>query len=290
MSHQHGEDCLARFPVITEAPNHTTTRHCAVESRMKNLPTDGLLLSPDLQMRAALDTETISEYAAAMKAGEAFPPIRVIEADDGWLVCDGFHRVSAARAAGIASLPCNVTVGTMDDALLLALQANATNGLRRSNADKRRAVSVALARWPEKSDRVIAQLCGVNHEMVKPLRPQVAESATSSGAPAKRQGADGKQYPAANKPAAKPAQQPDPESFGPDDAEIAASLAAEEADRRAMELLLASDDKLATAYTEIKRLNAELAVVKGQRDAYMNRSAELLRQIGAMKREARRAA
>lgn len=38
---------------------------------MKNLPTDDLLLSPDLQMRAALDTETISEYAAAMKAGEA---------------------------------------------------------------------------------------------------------------------------------------------------------------------------------------------------------------------------
>ncbi len=106
--------------------------------------------------------------------------------------------------------------------------------------DKRRAVTIALERWPEKSDRVIAQLCGVNHEMVKPLRPQVAESATSSGAPAKRQGADGKQYPAANKPAAKPAQQPDPESFGPDDAEVAASLAAEEADRRAMELLLAS--------------------------------------------------
>lgn len=81
-----------------------------------------------------------------------------------------------------------------------------------------------------------------------------------------------------------------PESFGPDDAEIAASLAAEEADRKAMDLLLAADDKLAAAYTEIKRLNGELAVVKGQRDAYMNRSAELLRQIGAMKREARRAA
>lgn len=258
---------------------------------MKNLPTDGLLLSPDLQMRAALDTETISEYAAAMKAGEAFPPIRVIEADDGWLVCDGFHRVSAARAAGIASLPCNVTVGTMDDALLVALQANATNGLRRSNADKRRAVSVALARWPEKSDRVIAQLCGVTHPFVSAFRPAKVETVTTSIDPAaKRTGADGKQYPAANKPAAKPAQQPDPESFGPDDAEIAASLAAEEADRRAMELLLASDDKLATAYTEIKRLNAELAVVKGQRDAYMNRSAELLRQIGAMKREACRAA
>lgn len=262
---------------------------------MKNLPTDGLLLSPDLQMRAALDTETISEYAAAMKAGEAFPPIRVIEADDGWLVCDGFHRVSAARAAGIASLPCNVTTGTMDDALLLALQANATNGLRRSNADKRRAVSVALARWPEKSDRVIAQLCGVSDKTVAPVRAElspasVAEIPQHSG---KRVGADGRSY-NANKPAAKPAanqdQPPEPESFGPDDVEIAASLAAEEADRKAMDLLLAADDKLAAAYTEIKRLNAELAVVKGQRDAYMNRSAELLRQIGAMKREARRAA
>ena len=263
---------------------------------MKTLPTDGLLLLPGLQMRAALDTETIAEYAAAMRAGEDFPPIRVIEADEGWLVCDGFHRVSAARAAGIASLPCNVAAGSMDDALLLALKANATNGLRRSNADKRRAVTVALERWPDKSDRVIAQICGVAHPLVASCRPAPLED--SSNAPATRTTADGRQYPAKRAAPAKPAAQSTPSApsepdYGdgePDADEIAASIAADEADRRAMEVLLASDDKLAAAFAEIKRLNAELAVVKGQRDAYMNRSAELMRQVKALRREARSAA
>ena len=106
----------------------------------RNLPTENLMLQARLQMREALHTDTIAEYADAMRSGADFPPVRVIEAEEGWLVCDGFHRVMAAREASIPSLLCHVTPGTADDALLIALVANCTNGLRRSNADKRRAV------------------------------------------------------------------------------------------------------------------------------------------------------
>lgn len=274
----------------------------------KTLRTDALCLQSDLQMRAVMDGDTLDEYAAAMKAGHEFPPIRVVATATDFLVCDGFHRVNAARRAGIAELPCIVTQGTHDDALLIALHANATNGLRRSNADKRRAVAAALARWPEKSDRVIAELCGVAHPLVASCRPQdqLEESSSSFKSARERDahysmqdrlhearvGADGKtrRLPAA-KPAAPPPE-PEPEyvDCGPDESELAASLAAEESDRRTLDLLLAADDKLAAAVAEIKRLNAELAVVKGQRNRFQNQAAEFAQQIKRLKRQARIAA
>lgn len=70
----------------------------------------------------------------------------------------------------------------------------------------------------------------------------------------------------------------------PDAGEIAAIEERERIERAAFEKMLGSDDALAAANQEIKRLAAELAVVKGQRDQYMNRCNELVRQIRAMKR------
>jgi len=89
-----------------------------------------------------------------------------------------------------------------------------------------------------------------------------------------------------------------PEDDGAPDADEMASLAmAEQADREAIEKLLDSDDKLATAYTEIKRLNAELAQMRISRDGYMNKCNEAIalvkkrdRQIAAMERAQRVAA
>ena len=70
-----------------------------------------------------------------------------------------------------------------------------------------------------------------------------------------------------------------PQDDGPDDAEIAAGVAAERADADALQKLLNADDKLATAYAEIKRLNAELSVVKQSRDGHMNKANELIKTV-----------
>lgn len=72
---------------------------------------------------------------------------------------------------------------------------------------------------------------------------------------------------------------PEPQDDGPDADEIAASEAAQRADTEALQKLLQSDDKLSTAYAEIKRLNAELSVVKQARDGYMNKANELVRTV-----------
>lgn len=62
----------------------------------------------------------------------------------------------------------------------------------------------------------------------------------------------------------------EPEDDGPDADELAANAAAEQEDRRTLQMLLDSDDKLATAANEIKRLNAEVFILKQARNAFMN--------------------
>ena len=68
-----------------------------------------------------------------------------------------------------------------------------------------------------------------------------------------------------------------PEDFGRDEDELAAQEAAEQADRQTLQLLLESDDKLAAAVAEIKRLNAEFFTLKKSRDGVMNESNVLIR-------------
>jgi hypothetical protein len=70
-----------------------------------------------------------------------------------------------------------------------------------------------------------------------------------------------------------------PEDPGPDADELAAQDAAEMSDRHTMQMLLDSDDKFATAVTEIKRLKAEVFLLKQSRDAAMNRAAELAKWV-----------
>jgi hypothetical protein len=61
-----------------------------------------------------------------------------------YYLVDGFHRVAAAQQAGMTELPFTEKSGTYREALLFSLSVNATHGLRRSNADKRKAVMTLL--------------------------------------------------------------------------------------------------------------------------------------------------
>jgi hypothetical protein len=81
-----------------------------------------------------------------MRAGASVPPLDVVcdrQAGQYW-AWDGFHRVMAARRIGGEWLMANVVPGTRGDARWRALAANATHGLRRTNADKRRVLVLAL--------------------------------------------------------------------------------------------------------------------------------------------------
>jgi hypothetical protein len=138
----------------------------------------------------------VAEYVEAMEAGEKFPPIVVYHDGTEYFCADGFHRILAAQRSNRKVIAAEVTKGTRQDALIYALGANRTNGLRRTNADKRHCVEIALKEFPDWSNRRIADACGVSDPTVAAIREEHVQTFSTSSTPAVRTGRDGKQYPA----------------------------------------------------------------------------------------------
>lgn len=135
---------------------------------------------PRTQPRVCIDQETLEEYAEALKAGCSFPPIIVFRDRQGryWLA-DGWHRIGAYLLARRKMIECDVRQGELRDAILFAVGTNQRHGLRRTNADKRRAVRMLLAdpEWAAWSNRQIAEQCGVSPGLVDLLRREQANEA-----------------------------------------------------------------------------------------------------------------
>jgi hypothetical protein len=131
-----------------------------------------------------------------MAAGDVFPPIVVFtDGTDSWL-SDGIHRLDGAIKAK-KKIGVDTRNGTKADAIEFACGANAAHGMRRTNADKKRSVQLALSAFPDRSSRAIADLCGVGHPFVEQIR-QVESDSTCTKKPEKtRVGRDGKRQPAA---------------------------------------------------------------------------------------------
>lgn len=138
-----------------------------VDLDIKKIRTDG-----GTQPRASLDDAVVAEYAEAIGNGATFPPgIVFYDGEEHWLA-DGFHRLAGHAAAERKKMACEVRQGTRRDAVLFSVGANATHGLPRTNADKRRAVTTLLndPEWVKWSDREIARRCGVSHNFSSELR------------------------------------------------------------------------------------------------------------------------
>jgi len=125
------------------------------------------------QSRAAINQDTVAEYAEAMADPETvFPPVRVYHDGREYWLADGFHRLEAWRQIGCVEVPAEVRQGDRRQAVLHSCGANSAHGLRRSNADKRRAVTVMLEddEWSQWSDAEIARRCGVSRPLVADCR------------------------------------------------------------------------------------------------------------------------
>src|SRR5690606_14855359 len=134
------------------------------------------VLDERCQARADVDHDAVQEYRAAYEAGVELPPPRVFMVSGKAILIDGFHRVPAAMNAGKRWLRCEgVGEGTIDEAIWHAAAVNQTHGVRRTNADKRRAVRLALETeiGMEQSSRVIAEHVGVSHEFVNKIRDEI---------------------------------------------------------------------------------------------------------------------
>jgi hypothetical protein len=267
------------------------------------LDLDLIRIDGGTQSRAALNQETVNEYAEAYKAGIEFPPVVVFfDGKDRWLA-DGFHRYFGAKTAGLKSILEKIIPGTNQHAFEYSLGANHSHGLKRTNADKRHAVELALknAVLGKQSDNAIAQACAVSQPFVSDVRKSIFKRIEDRPAQkiVTRNGTTYEQDTSnIGKTASKDvAPTPPPpaetaemeEDFGPDAEEIASMEAAQAADVAAMGKLFEADDKLGAAFAEIKRLNAEVAQLRLSRDGYMNKSNELISTVKSLQRKLERA-
>jgi hypothetical protein len=128
------------------------------------------------QMRVEMNVGTINDYADDMLNGAVFPPVvAYFDGTDYWLG-DGFHRVEAARKIERETIEAEVRKGMASDAILHGISANSTHGLRRTQADKRRAVETLVTdpEWARWSDRKIAEAAKVDHKTVGKIRRELS--------------------------------------------------------------------------------------------------------------------
>jgi len=152
------------------------------EFLIEKIRTDG-----DVQSRERISDDYVEELADLIQDGKKLPPIEVFNDGTNIWVSDGFHRIHAHLKANKRTIRCDVKKGTKAAAMLASCAANQTHGLRRTNADKRRAMELTLKLKPDWSDQAIANHAGVHVNTVALTRRQLPQNVG-----VERTGVDGK--------------------------------------------------------------------------------------------------
>jgi hypothetical protein len=143
---------------------------------MPNLSLTKIKIDGGTQPREAINEATVAEYAEAMAEGVVFPDIIVFNDGANHWLADGFTRFHAARKIGYKEINADIRTGTLRDAILFSVGANADHGQRRTNADKRKAVTTLLQllnkegkKW---TDVEVSKQCRVSSDFVGNVRRQ----------------------------------------------------------------------------------------------------------------------
>lgn len=242
---------------------------------------DAIRIDGGTQSREKIDEAVVGEYAGLIGDGVSFPAVRVYFDGVSHYLADGFHRYHAHRKAGKGAIEADVEKGTLRDAVLYSLGANHEHGLRRTNADKRKAVQAMLDdfEWQEWSNGEIARRCHVSDFLVSTLRGD------SAPAVRKFKMADGT---IAQKHIPKQADKPVVEETDNEHNEMVAELVAENErvnDRLAVAAMEGTEEEKAMAADtieslreEVRILKIEMVAVKQSRDQFQAETAQLKKQ------------
>lgn len=273
----------------------------------KVLNINALVLDQKLQSRTEINEETIEEYCQDMRSGADFPPVLVYFDGVHYYLTDGYHRYHANKKAERVSILCEVVNGTFRDAVLRATGVNDKHGMRRTYADKRKAVMTLLDdfEWSMWSNAEIARRCGVSAPFVAGLRdsggPTEIKYKTPDGNVAVKTKAPGRQAKAKEPELKEPPKETPPEmkedEFDPTDELIDRLI--KERDELAQKLAIAhmggTDEEKAEANEiinalreEVRILKIEVVSVKQSRDTFQRENAQLKQQIQMQQRQLRK--
>lgn len=253
------------------------------------------------QSRAEINQVTVTEYAEAIESGSVFPPVRVFFDGVSYWLGDGFHRYFAHLKAGKEGIAADVTNGTQRDAILHSLSANALHGLRRTNADKRKAVTILLQdfEWQEWFNSEIARHCHVSLPLVAQIKKELGME--GSDEPKKYRTADGKVHEKRTPKRADKKEEPLLKEEAPEQPkndehdehqEMVDALIAENeklTDRLAIGALEGTPEEKELAKNTIEELREDLRLAKIElvalqksRDQFQNENAQLKKQVAML--------
>jgi hypothetical protein len=142
------------------------------------LAIEAIIAAKEVQSRAEFNEEHAKELAEPLKRGELLKPVVVFFDGEKYWLASGFHRLRAHVLIGLRYIRVEIRCGTMRDAILFSVGCNATHGLRRTNEDKNRAVTMLLIdkEWGNWSNNRIAEACGVSHTFVSRVRAEMTSN------------------------------------------------------------------------------------------------------------------
>lgn len=137
-----------------------------------------LHVTPLLQTRdGGLCKEAVADYTARSRAGQSPPALLAYKVTDrkfpAPVLVAGFHRHAALTTAGVTEHPVELREGTFAEAWLAGYRSNLDNGVRYSNADKRKAAEQALLLFTEDSAAAVAERLSVSDEFVRKVRKEL---------------------------------------------------------------------------------------------------------------------
>lgn len=262
---------------------------------MRKVNLNNIRIDGGTQCRVVLNQSKIYEYLQCMKDGDEFPLIEArFDGATYWLT-DGFHRYHAYKLLGLKEVTISYKPGTQADAVLDALKANSKHGLTLSHEDKENKVKMALALpdGEKMTSYEIAKMCEVSQSFVAGVRDPEK----------KKKQKEAKERHVQKKADEITSQTSSPENtsqtsieapkapsdldvgWAPDEDELRANELALQADQDAMYKLLESDDALATANEEIKRLNYQNAQLEVRLHGLMNERNEAVKMVKKLQKE-----
>lgn len=146
------------------------------ECSKKWMMLDDITKDQGIQVRVKSDPNRIQDYAEIIVTCGYMDPMTVfkIEGECGlqYLLADGFTREAAYRSLGKDKAPVCIREGTRSEALKYAFTANSHHGAPLTNADKRRAASLAVAdpELGKGNDKWIAKTLGLSTSFVSSIR------------------------------------------------------------------------------------------------------------------------
>jgi len=167
-----------------------------IQNGLSKIAIDRIKQLGELKFRKKLREDDIERYRLGYERGADMPSVEVFDVNGmGYLLVDGFHRVEAAKRAGLKIINANITpADNLDKAKEAAILANRDRGIPWSREEKRDIIAEYLKLHPERADRWIAEDLRVDTKTVHKTRERL-ESGGEIPHLDKLKGRDGKWYP-----------------------------------------------------------------------------------------------